>query len=53
MCEYAKVDVIGGKLPLCEPLNKPCTLCFLGNWNNYYECKRKEKEDGRWQLKNG
>lgn len=44
MCEYAKLDAIGGKLPLCVPLNKPCTLCFLGNGNQYEECRKKEQE---------
>lgn len=36
-CEYMKV---GQGLPVCEPLNKLCTLCFLGNQNQYEEAKR-------------
>lgn len=38
MCEYAVIR--DGQLPLCEPLNKLCTLCFMGNMNQYNECQR-------------
>ena len=38
MCEFAKV--VAGQLPVCEPLNKLCTMCFMGNLNQYNEAQK-------------
>lgn len=27
---------------MCAPLNKLCTMCFMGNMNQYNECKKLE-----------
>lgn len=39
MCEYAVPDRNNPMLFKCVPLNKPCTLCFMGNMNQYNEAK--------------
>lgn len=44
MCEFQKVFIDKNKLPICEPLNKLCTFCILGNFNNYKEAQRIETE---------
>lgn len=43
MCEYAIYDKNNPMLITCAPLNKLCTMCFVGNMNQYYECKQIEK----------
>ena len=44
MCEYQKYKDNG--LHICEPLNKLCTCCILGNWNQYKECQHIENTQG-------
>lgn len=53
MCEYQKVFFDENKLPICEPLNKLCTFCILGNWNNYKEAQRIEIEKNYTYKKRG
>ena len=43
MCPYAIHDKPNPPLITCGPLNKLCTMCFMGNWNQYNECVRLEK----------
>lgn len=38
MCEFAIHDKPNAGLIMCGPLNKLCTMCFMGNLNQYIEC---------------
>lgn len=42
MCNFAIKDNNNPMLFACYPLNKPCTMCFMGNMNQYYECEKVE-----------
>lgn len=43
MCPYAIHDKPNPPLITCGPLNKLCTMCFMGNFNQYKECERLER----------
>ena len=38
MCEFAIHDKPANGLITCGPLNKLCTMCFMGNMNQYRQC---------------
>ena len=38
MCEFAIHDKPYPGMIMCGPLNKLCTMCFMGNFNQYEEC---------------
>lgn len=38
MCEFAIHNMPSAGLIMCGPLNKLCTMCFMGNLNQYNEC---------------
>ena len=38
MCEFAVHDKPYPGMITCGPLNKLCTLCFMGNFNQYEQC---------------
>lgn len=47
MCEFAIHDKPCTGLITCGPLNKLCTMCFMGNLNQYKECCRLEEDQKR------
>lgn len=49
MCRYFTFK--DGHLPFCEPLNRICTLCVIGDQNQYREIKLKEDKDVLHVLK--
>ena len=53
MCEFQKIFNDKNKFPICEPLNKLCTFCILGNLNNYKEIQRIENEKQYMHNKRG
>lgn len=32
-------------LPICEPKNKPCTMCVIGNQKTFNEIENEKKEE--------
>lgn len=52
MCPYAICDKPYSPLITCVPLNKLCTMCFLGNFNQYKECEKLE-ESNHYSPRNG
>lgn len=52
MCEFAIHDKPCTGLITCGPLNKLCTICFMGNLNQYEECL-KVKESQHYKFKRG
>jgi hypothetical protein len=42
MCGYVRWEE--GKLPICKPLNRICTMCIFGNMKQFKEAKKVQKE---------
>lgn len=43
MCPY--VEWFPGKLPICKPINKLCTMCVAGNKGVYKKIKSSEDKN--------